>query len=174
MVVYLSGGTWFNHVNNLNSTTMYTSQNGAAVGDQVFYPWGDAWLYWGSGGYNFADLDYYDTSTTTALTPFRVFSPNIGRWHSPDPLGGDAGWRRAKLCVSGGNPVYCPCHACRETPFRTRAIAVYYFQHLSSHEALLEPPLLLRFRCSPAGAARGNRLSPHRLGSDAGAVSLTD
>ncbi len=89
MVVYLSGGTWFNHVNNLNSTTMYTSQNGAAVGDQTFYPWGDAWLYWGSGGYNFADLDYYDTSTTTALTPFRVFSPNIGRWHSPDPLGGD-------------------------------------------------------------------------------------
>jgi RHS repeat-associated protein len=40
-------------------------------------------------GYNFASLDYYDTSTTTALTPFRVFSPNIGRWHSPDPLGGD-------------------------------------------------------------------------------------
>jgi RHS repeat-associated protein len=40
-------------------------------------------------GYNFASLDYYDTSTTTALAPFRVFSPNIGRWHSPDPLGGD-------------------------------------------------------------------------------------
>jgi RHS repeat-associated protein len=40
-------------------------------------------------GYNFASLDYYDTSTTTVLAPFRVFSPNIGRWHSPDPLGGD-------------------------------------------------------------------------------------
>jgi RHS repeat-associated protein len=68
---------------------MYTNQAGAAVGDQAFYPWGDAWLYWGVDGYNFASLDYYDTSTTTALTPFRVFSPNIGRWHSPDPLGGD-------------------------------------------------------------------------------------
>jgi RHS repeat-associated protein len=40
-------------------------------------------------GYNFASLDYYDTSTTTALTPFRVFSPNIGRWHSPDPAPAD-------------------------------------------------------------------------------------
>jgi RHS repeat-associated protein len=68
---------------------MYTNQAGAAVGDQAFYPWGDAWLYWGVDGYNFASLDYYDTSTTTVLAPFRVFSPNIGRWHSPDPLGGD-------------------------------------------------------------------------------------
>jgi RHS repeat-associated protein len=89
MAVYTSSATAFNHVNNLNSTTMYTSQSGAAVGDQAFYPWGDAWLYWGVDGYNFASLDYYDTSTTTALAPFRVFSPNIGRWHSPDPLGGD-------------------------------------------------------------------------------------
>jgi RHS repeat-associated protein len=89
MVVYTSSTTWFNHINNLNSTTMYTNQSGTAVGDQAFYPWGDAWLFWGVGGYNFASLDYYDTNTTTALTPFRVFSPNLGRWHSPDPLGGD-------------------------------------------------------------------------------------
>jgi RHS repeat-associated protein len=89
MAVYTSSATAFNHVNNLNSTTMYTNQAGAAVGDQAFYPWGDAWLYWGVDGYNFASLDYYDTSTTTALTPFRVFSPNIGRWHSPDPAPAD-------------------------------------------------------------------------------------
>ena len=31
-----------------------------------------------------------------------------------------AGWRRAQLCVSASNPVYHPCHACLQTPFRTR------------------------------------------------------
>ena len=31
-----------------------------------------------------------------------------------------AGWRRMQLCVSASNPVYRTCHACLQTPFRTR------------------------------------------------------
>jgi RHS repeat-associated protein len=44
---------------------------------------------WGSGGYNFAGMPYYDTNTNTNPTMFRFYSQNIGRWHSPDPVGGD-------------------------------------------------------------------------------------
>ena len=87
--IYTSTGTEFNHVNNLSSTSIYTNQAGTAVEDMLFYPWGQVWESWGTGGYNFADLPYRDLSTTTDLTAFRVFSPNIGRWHSPDPVGAD-------------------------------------------------------------------------------------
>jgi len=88
-VVQTGSETYFNHINNLGSTTSYTNHSGAAAEDMAFYPWGDVWLSWGSGGYNFASLPYRDTTTTTDLTMFRVSSPNLGRWHSPDLLGGD-------------------------------------------------------------------------------------
>ena len=88
LVVQTGSETYFNHINNLGSTTSYTSHSGAAAEDMAFYPWGDVWLSWGSGGYNFASLPYRDPTTTTDLTTFRVASPNLGRWHSPDPLGG--------------------------------------------------------------------------------------
>jgi RHS repeat-associated protein len=60
------------------------------VEDILFYPWGqDTWHLWGSGGYNFAGMPYYDTNTNTNPTMFRFYSQNLGRWHSPDPMGGD-------------------------------------------------------------------------------------
>jgi RHS repeat-associated protein len=34
-------------------------------------------------------MPYNDTNTNTSFTPFRVYSPNLGRWLSPDRLGGD-------------------------------------------------------------------------------------
>ena len=89
LVIYTGSETYFHHVNHLSSTTMMTSHAGSAVEDLVFSPWGDVWQSWGGGGYNFAGMPYRDLSTTTDLTAFRVFSPNLGRWHSPDPLAGD-------------------------------------------------------------------------------------
>ena len=88
--VYLPTGTDFNHVNNIASTMMYTNQAGAVVEDMLFYPWGQVWESWGTGGYNYAGIPYRDLSTTTDLSAFRNLSPGLGRWLSPDPLGEDA------------------------------------------------------------------------------------
>jgi RHS repeat-associated protein len=90
LTVYIGSETYFYHVNHLNSAAMATNHAGTAVEDILFYPWGqDTWHLWGSGGYNFAGMPYYDTNTSTNPTNFRFYSQNIGRWHSPDPLGGD-------------------------------------------------------------------------------------
>ena len=62
---------------------------GTAVEDMLFYPWGDVWQSQGSGGYNFAELPYYDGNTNTSPTMYRFYSMGLGRWHSPDPAGGD-------------------------------------------------------------------------------------
>jgi RHS repeat-associated protein len=88
--LYNGTDTYFNHINNLSSTSMLTNHAGTAVEDVLFYPWGqNTWRSWGSGGYSFAELPYYDTTTETNLTLFRLQSPGLGRWLSPDPLGGD-------------------------------------------------------------------------------------
>ena len=89
LVVYTSSETWFHHVNNIDSRTFMTGHYGTVLQDMVFYPFGGLWLNWGGGGLEFADLPYRDTTTNTDLTMNRVTSPNLGRWHSPDPLGGD-------------------------------------------------------------------------------------
>jgi len=87
--IYTSTGTEFNHVNNIASTMMYTNQAGTAVEDMLFYPWGQVWESWGTGGYNYAGIPYRDLSTTTDLSAFRNLSPGLGRWLSPDPVAGD-------------------------------------------------------------------------------------
>jgi RHS repeat-associated protein len=86
-VVYTASETDFNHTNNLSSTTMYSNHGGTVVEDMLFYPWGQVWQSWGSGGYNFADLPDNDTTTDTNLTLNRLQSPGLGRWMSPDPAG---------------------------------------------------------------------------------------
>ena len=86
---YNGTDTYFHHINNLSSTSMLTNHAGTGVEDMLFYPWGDVWKSWGVGGYNFAEMPYYDPVTNTSLTPFRLQSPGLGRWLSPDPLGGD-------------------------------------------------------------------------------------
>ena len=82
--VYLGSETYLYHMNNLNSTTMATIHNGGLGDDSLFYPWGDPW----ENIENFAGLPYFDTKTNNDFTTFRVYSPNLGRWFSPDPLGG--------------------------------------------------------------------------------------
>jgi RHS repeat-associated protein len=89
LVVYNSGATWFHHVNNIDSRTFMTSESGSPTQDMVFYPWGGAWNTSGGGGLEFAGLAYDDPSTNSQLTTFRLFSGNLGRWFTPDPLGGD-------------------------------------------------------------------------------------
>ena len=83
--VYLGSETFLYHMNNLDSSTMTTNQTGTWVGDALFYPWGETWKY----VEDFAGLPYYDTKTTNDFAAFRVYSPNIGRWLSPDSVRGD-------------------------------------------------------------------------------------
>jgi RHS repeat-associated protein len=90
LAVYEGSDTYFFHVNNLSSAEMLTNHTGASVEDVLFYPWGqNTWKLSGSGGYDFAGMPYYDTKTSTNPAMFRFYSQNLGRWHSPDPLGGD-------------------------------------------------------------------------------------
>jgi RHS repeat-associated protein len=96
LVVYTATETYFNHVNNLGSTSMFTSHTGGSAEDMLFYPWGNVWQTWGGGGYNFAKLPYRDVTTNTDITPARFSSPNFGRWFSPDPIG--------KAAVQLGDP----------------------------------------------------------------------
>ena len=89
-MLYIGGGAYFIHSNHLGSTGMETSPSGAVVEDMAFYPWGTVWTLPLSGyGYNFAGMPYRDTSTNADITTFRHYSFNLGRWLSPDPLGGD-------------------------------------------------------------------------------------
>jgi len=89
LAVYTGSETYFHHVNHLHSTAMATNHAGASVEDVQFYPWGDVWQSSGSGGYTFAGTPYYDITTNTSPTMYRFYSMNVGRWHSPDPVGGD-------------------------------------------------------------------------------------
>jgi hypothetical protein len=80
LAVYQGGSTSFNHVNALGSTTMWTNPSGAETEDILFYPWGDGWKSQGSGGYNFAELPYYDTTTMTELTQARGLAQTPVLW----------------------------------------------------------------------------------------------
>ncbi len=120
---YNGSETYFNHVNNIGSTSVYTNHAGTAAEDVVFFPWGDTWQTWGSGGYSFAEMPYYDTTTYTSPTLNRFYSMNLGRWHSPDPVVGDPSnpqsWDRYAyvlnnptslvdpLGLSAGDPMNC-------------------------------------------------------------------
>jgi RHS repeat-associated protein len=87
LVAYESSDTYINHVNSLGSTSIFTNHAGAAAEDIVFQPWGQVGASWGTGGYTFADLPYYDTNTGTSVTLNRFYSMTPGRWQSPDPAG---------------------------------------------------------------------------------------
>jgi RHS repeat-associated protein len=87
LVTYESSETYFNHFNFIGSTSMLTNHAGAAAEDMLFYPWGDVWQSWGTGGYVFANLPYNDTTTNTSITLNRFYSMSPGRWLSPDPIG---------------------------------------------------------------------------------------
>jgi RHS repeat-associated protein len=90
LTVYFSGETYFQHVNHLNSVTMVGNHSGGVTEDIVFYPWGqNTWKLTGSGGYIYAGMPQYDPNVEVSYGKYRFYSPNLGRWHSPDPVGGD-------------------------------------------------------------------------------------
>jgi len=86
----------FFHPNALRSAAISTDQTGTVDDDMAFYPWGQVWLNAGSNTYDthFAGIhaglqgsNLIDFTMDEA--PYRFYAPNPGRWHSPDPLGGD-------------------------------------------------------------------------------------
>ncbi len=90
----------FQHENALGSGTIKTTANsfGAYYEEGRDYsPWGQG-MFWSNNG-DHADADYDDLfagmelddtwSSGTWVTPNRRYSPSLGRWLSPDPLGGD-------------------------------------------------------------------------------------
>jgi RHS repeat-associated protein len=85
----------FSHPNGLGSGWLSNDQTGTVVQDEAYKPWGQQWLNYGSAydshfarihaslqGPSWVDYTMYEA-------PFRFYAPNPGRWHSPDPLGGD-------------------------------------------------------------------------------------
>src|SRR5208337_713998 len=89
---YYSGGTLFDHSDELGSITTSTSYNGGLCQEQLFYPFGQLWTGAGSCGMHqtFAQLPDYDAETDQYNTLNRHYTP-MGRWMSPDP--GNAGAR---------------------------------------------------------------------------------
>jgi RHS repeat-associated protein len=87
ILVSTATGTNFNHINAIGSTSIMTNQVGGPAEDMLFYPWGDAWLSAGGGGYNFAYLPYRDINTSSDFATARIYGDDFGRWFTPDPAG---------------------------------------------------------------------------------------
>ncbi len=85
---YYSGGTLFDHYDELGSVISSTSYNGGAGQDSLFYPFGELWTGAGSSGMHrtFAKIPDYDAETDQYNTLNRHYTPS-GRWMSPDPGG---------------------------------------------------------------------------------------
>ena len=86
---YYSGGTLFDHSDELGSVTTSTNYyNGGVCQERLFYPFGELWTGAGSCGMHqtFAKLPDYDAETDQYNTLNRHYTPS-GRWMSPDPGG---------------------------------------------------------------------------------------
>ena len=89
---YVNGrsDTYFKHPNALGSWGLMTAHDGSVPQDQLYYPWGQTWT---SGHYlfepNYAAMTWYNAESDLFLTPARSYGSRLGRWMSPDLLGGD-------------------------------------------------------------------------------------
>jgi RHS repeat-associated protein len=87
---YYSGGTLFDHPDELGSISAASDQTGTHFQERLYYPFGESWT--GVNLYNlgthqtFAQLPDYDPETDQYNTANRHYSPS-GRWMSPDPGG---------------------------------------------------------------------------------------
>jgi len=80
---------YIDHSDAVGSTTMETDPAGSVQWDIVHYPWGQIWQQGGTrqtGVYAGLDWQVNDPLLPSAT---RELSPALGRWMSPDPLGGD-------------------------------------------------------------------------------------
>ncbi len=80
----------FFHRNALGSVGYTTQANGSYYEEYVYYPWGQIWANPVGRQYEqrFASMPFLDTVDPIFGTPFRTQEPRLGRWLSPDPLGG--------------------------------------------------------------------------------------
>jgi RHS repeat-associated protein len=87
---YYCGGMIFDHPDEIGSATTATDCTGKNVQERLYYPFGEFWNGAGSLGMRqmFAQLPDYDPETDQYNTANRHYTP-MGRWLSPDPLGGD-------------------------------------------------------------------------------------
>jgi RHS repeat-associated protein len=78
---------YFIHPSGLGSTTVNTNQAGTATEDCLFYPWGQ---FWTPAGNPCAGSPWeYHYAVFDGRAMFRNYASNIGRWLTPDPVGGD-------------------------------------------------------------------------------------
>jgi RHS repeat-associated protein len=86
---YVSG-TRFVHPDILGSTGVLTNQYGTETQEELYYPWGSRWAAVGTvEDERFAAMQKRDAETGLDPTPNRMYHWRLGRWLSPDPLGGD-------------------------------------------------------------------------------------
>jgi RHS repeat-associated protein len=91
---YYSGGTIFDHPDEIGSMTTSSDYTGKNFNEKLFYPFGEFWtgatVTGSSTSFNmhqtFAQLPDYDSETDQYNTPNRHYNPT-GRWLSPDPGG---------------------------------------------------------------------------------------
>jgi RHS repeat-associated protein len=87
---YWSGGTLFDHPDELGSISTASDYTGNNFAERLFYPYGEVWTGIDLNGFNphktFAKLPDYDPEIDMYNTPNRHYSPN-GRWPTPDPGG---------------------------------------------------------------------------------------
>ena len=77
------------HFNSLGTTTVTNDQTGAELQDELFYPWGQDWTRAGQPYLiRFAGMAF-ESPDQQYLTAFRKYNSALGRWMSPDLLGGD-------------------------------------------------------------------------------------
>ncbi len=84
-----SGNVYYYSGNALGSATI-TTATGTVCYDADFYPFGGELTFTNTCGqsYKFAGMRR-DATTGLDHTRFRQYSSNLGRWYSPDPLGGE-------------------------------------------------------------------------------------
>jgi RHS repeat-associated protein len=86
---YQDGKTYFLHGTHLGSTSFVTDQTGAVIQDVLNYPWGTQWSQTGTNKDQHYNGMWQDPESGLDHTEFRKYYPNLGRWLSPDAVGGD-------------------------------------------------------------------------------------
>jgi RHS repeat-associated protein len=102
-----SGNVYYYFKNHLGSTATITNATGTICYDADFYPLGGelSFVSTCSQNYKFAGMER-DPEDGLDHTLFRQYASNLGRWLSPDPLGGDVSNSQSlnRYAYVGNNP----------------------------------------------------------------------
>ncbi len=85
-----NGNLWYPYYDRAGWVRILTNATGTVCYDAHFYPFGGELTFTNTCGqsYKFAGMRR-DATTGLDHTRFRQYSSNLGRWYSPDPLGGE-------------------------------------------------------------------------------------